>query len=339
MPTRARRTTASTSPTTAAASQRRVVVTGAGGLVGRAVVRALRERGDAAVALVRERRRAEHLAALGAEVVEDDLSDVDRLAEMLRGADGVIHAAGSYRIGIRKAERGAMWDANVGTTTRMLDAAERAATPRFIYVSTGNVYGNTHGQLVDETYSRDLGEDFLSWYDETKYGAHEVAQQRIADGTPVVITLPSQVYGPGDRSSFGEQLRRAHAGALRYRALDEVGVGLVHSDDLAAGIVAALDHGVVGGSYNLAGPPTTLGEAIGTAARIGGHRPPRVRIPTPFLRAVAPIGGLIGQPGLREVISASAGVTYWMSAAKAESELGFAARDIESGLRDTFGPA
>lgn len=291
------------------------------------------------VALVRDVRRAQSLVELGAELVEDDLSDVARLTEVLRGADGAIHAAGSYRIGIPKSERGAMWDANVGTTTRMLDAAEAAATPRVIYVSTGNVYGNTRGMHVDETYRRNLGEEFLSWYDETKYGAHEVAEQRIAGGAPVLIVLPSQVYGTGDRSGFGEQIQRAHAGRLRYRALDDVGVGLVHSDDLAAGIVAALDRGRPGQSYNLAGPATTLGEAIEVAARLGGHRPPVVRMPTALLRLMAPIGGLIGQANLPELIAASAGVTYWLSSAKAVEELGFTSREIEAGFRDTFGPA
>lgn len=291
------------------------------------------------IALVRDPRRATFLAELGAELVESNLSDIAELTETLRGADGVIHAAGSYRIGIPKSERGAMWDANVGTTTRLLDAAEAAGTTRIVYVSTGNIYGNTRGVTVDETYRRNLGEEFLSWYDETKYGAHEVAEQRIAGGAPVVIVLPSQVYGPGDRSGFGEQIHRAHAGRLRYRALEDVGVGLVHAEDLAAGIVAALDRGRPGQSYNLAGPSTTLGEAIDIAAQLGGHRPPMVRMPTTLLRLMAPIGGLIGQANLPELIAASAGVTYWLSSAKAVEELGFMTRDLETGFRDTFGAA
>jgi dihydroflavonol-4-reductase len=323
----------------AAASPRRIVATGGAGLVGRAVVRLLRERGDTVVALVRDPRRATFLAELGAELVQSDLSDVAELTGLIRGADGVVHAAGSYRIGIPKSERGAMWDANVGTTTRMLDAAEAAGTPRFVYVSTGNVYGNTHGKVVDETYRRDLAEGFLSWYDETKYGAHEVAEQRIRDGAPVMIVLPSQVYGPGDHSGFGEQIELAHAGRLRYRALEDVGVGLVHVDDLGAGIAATLDRGRPGQAYNLAGPRTTLGEAITLAATLGGHRPPAIRVPTALLRAMAPIGGLIGQPNLRELVSASAGVTYWLSADKATAELGFAARDLETGFTDMFGAA
>jgi dihydroflavonol-4-reductase len=319
----------------------RILITGGAGFVGGAVVRALRARGDDVVALVREMRKAGALADMGATLVEDDLSDVERLTGILRDANGdaVIHAAGSYRVGIPKDQRGAMWDANVGTTTRILDAAEAAGTPRLVYVSTGNVYGNTHGANVDETYRRDLGEGFLSWYDETKYGAHEVVLQRIAGGTPVVIVLPSQVYGAGDRSAFGEQLRLAHAGNLRYRALTDVRIGLVHAEDLAAGIVAALDRGRAGDSYNLSGPETSLGEAIEIAARLGGHQPPRFSIPTVVLRIMAPLGRLLGQPNLGELVSASAGVTYIFSSVKAEAELGFTTRDIETGFRDVFGAA
>ena len=232
-----------------------------------------------------------------------------------------------------------MWDANVGTTTRILDAAEAAGTPRIVYVSTGNIYGNTHGAIVDETYQRNLDEGFLSWYDETKYGAHEVAEQRIRGGAPIVTVLPSQVYGPGDRTDFGEQVQLAHAGKLPYLALADVRIGLVHADDLARGIVAALDRGRIGERYNLSGPPGSLGEAEAIAARIGGHRLPWLRIPDGLLRAMAPLGRLIGQPNLGEVVSASSGVTYLFSPAKAEAELGFTTRDIETGLADVFGAA
>lgn len=318
----------------------RVWVSGGAGFVGGAVVRALRARGDQVVAAVRDPRRApSDFAGLGVELVADDLSNIGAMTERMSGADAVIHVAGSYRIGIRKHERGAMWDANVGTTTRVLDAAEGAGVPRIVYVSTVNVFGNTRGRVVDETYRRDLSEDFLSWYDETKYGAHEVAEQRIAAGAPIVIVMPSQVYGSGDHTVLGEQLRLANQGRLRYRAVDDVGLGFVHVEDLATGIVAAMDRGVVGQSYVLSGPVTTLRDAIEIAARLGGRAAPRLRIPTALLRVMAPVGRLIGQANLREVISGSAGVTYWATSDKAIRELGFAPRGLEQGLRDTFGSA
>lgn len=315
----------------------RVVITGGAGFVGRAVVRALSERGGSVVALVRNAARTHDLAAEGVQLVAEDLSDVARLTDRLRGADAAIHVAGSYRIGIPKDERPAMWDANVGTTGRLLEAAQAAGLPRIVYVSTVNVFGNTRGVVVDEAYRRDLGHGFLSWYDETKYRAHEVAEQRAAAGAPVVIVMPSQVYGPGDHSSVGEQLRLANQGRLRYRALDDVGLGMVHVDDLAGGIVAALDRGGAGESFVLSGPRTTLREAVALAAGLAGRRPPALRLPTTLLRLMAPLGAVIGQPNLREVISASAAVTYWASSARAERELGFRPRSIETGLRDTFG--
>jgi dihydroflavonol-4-reductase len=317
----------------------RIVITGAGGFVGGAVARALRERGDTVVALLRDPDKAASLRDLGAELVRDDLSDAHRIATALRGADAAIHAAGSYRVGIRPSERAAMWDANVGTTTRFLDATEAAHTPRIVYVSTVNVFGNTRGTVVDETFRRDPADGFISWHDEPKFRAHEVVEQRIASGSPTVIVLPSQVYGPGDHSGFGDQLQRANAGKLAYRALDDVGVGLVHVDDLAAGIVAALDRVIIGRSYVLSGPRITLGEAIDIAATIGGHREPRLHLPTRLLKAMAPIGSLIGQSNLAEVISASDGVTYWASADRAAAELGWHPRPIEEGLGDTFGRA
>jgi dihydroflavonol-4-reductase len=273
---------------------------------------------------------------MGVTVLEDDLSDVGRMTESLRDIDAAIHSAGSYRVGITRAERGAMWDANIGTTTRVLDAAEAARTPKVVYVSTVGVFGNTHGQVVDETYRRNVREGFLSWYDETKFGAHEVATQRARAGAPIVIVQPSQVYGPGDYTDVGEQLRLAHAGRLPYRALTDVGIGFVHVDDLAAGIVAALDRGSVPGTYILSGPRHRLGEALAIAARLGEVSLTRLAVPNGILRVAAPLGRLVGRPNLRELVAASAGVTYWATADKAMHELGFSPRQLEDGLRDTF---
>jgi dihydroflavonol-4-reductase len=317
----------------------RVLITGGAGFIGGAVTRQLLARGDEVVALVRDRNRTSGIEKVGAEVVQDDLSDVDRLAGALEGADAAIHAAGSYRIGITKSERGAMWDANVGTTTRLLDAVEAAKTPRSIYVSTVNVFGNTHGLIVDESYRRDLGQGFLSWYDETKYGAHEVAEQRIAAGAPVLIAMPGTVIGPGDHSQAGAQLRQAHDGTLPYIGAAQMGMAPVHVEDVAAGIVAVLDRGAVGRSYVMAGDCIRLIDALTIAAAIGGKRLPRFRIPDAVLRAMAPLGRLIGEPNAREIASSSAGVTYWASSQRAKDDLGYAPRDAETAIRDTFAVA
>jgi dihydroflavonol-4-reductase len=322
----------------------RVFVTGGAGFIGGAVARQLVARGDAVTCVVRDPTGAR--AALPADVVlvHGDLADRGRLAEAMAGHEAVVHVAGMYRIGIAIAERPAMWEANVGITERVLDAALEAGIGRIVHVSTVNVYGNTNGAIVDETYRRDAASGWLSYYDETKYRAHEAATARIGDGAPIVIAMPGGVYGPGDHFELGRQFEQAFHGRLRYFALGSAGLALAHVEDVADGIVRSLEGGRVGQSYVLSGEPLLIRDALAIAARVGGHRPPRFEVPTAVLQALRPLPSGLARalglpPNLAEVISASDGVTYWASSAKAQAELGFRARDFAQGIRDTFGAA
>ncbi|MGZ8758440.1 MAG: NAD-dependent epimerase/dehydratase family protein [Aeromicrobium sp.] len=322
----------------------RVVTTGSAGFIGRAVAKRLAQRGDDVVALVRDPERAQVLKTDGVQLQASDLSSVTQLSAQMRGADGVIHGAGSYRVGIKRSERQQMWEANVGATERVLDSAIKAGIPRVVYISTTNVFGDTRGERVDETYLRDPREGFLSWYDETKFRAHLEAEKRIAKGAPVVIVQPGQTYGPNDHSLASGQLEQAHAGKLRYLALPTTGLAWVHLDDLSAAIVAALDKGRLGEAYSLAGDCRRLGESVAIAARVGGRKPPRLTIPTGLLRLVAPLndrlGGLPGMPAdLKETITAGENVTYWATHDKATEELDFDPRPLEQGVADAWGRA
>jgi dihydroflavonol-4-reductase len=322
----------------------RIVVTGAAGFIGRRVVRRLVDRGDDVVGIVRDPRGVRDLP--GVDLIAGDLSSVAGLRDQFTGADAVIHLAGIYRVGIPADERPAMLDANVGATERVIDAAVAAGVPRIVYTSTVNAFGNTRGRVVDETYDRDVATGFVSYYDETKYLAHQAATERIRGGAPVVIVQPGTAYGPHDHSAIGIQLEQAFRGTLPYRAVDDLGVTPVHVDDLAAGIVAALDRGRIGESYVLAGPPIRQAEALEAAARAGGHRLPRLRIPPPVMHLLAPVASRVPAsisarlglpPNMAEVVSATDGVTYWASSAKAERELGFVSRPLDVGVRDAFG--
>jgi dihydroflavonol-4-reductase len=322
----------------------RVVVTGGAGFIGRALVNRLATRSVDVVALVRDPAKASYLEQSHVTVEQNDLSDSTALAATMRGADGVIHAAGQYRVGITPAERPHMLDANLGTTERVLDAAITAGVRRIVYVSTVNVFGDTHGVVVDETYRRDPTTKkgrFISYYDESKYLAHLAAERRIAAGAPIVIVMPAQVYGPHDHSGATEQLDLAFHGKLPYVSFPTMGMSWVHLDDLVDSIIAALIRGRVGQSYVIAGAPINMRDSINIAARAGGQRAPRLTLPIFLMRLIAPLsdrrGGFTGMPAnLRETISAGGKVTYWASAAKATRELGFSARPLDQGVADTW---
>lgn len=319
----------------------RVFITGGTGFIGGHVVRQLRERGDEVACLVRDPARGRALEELGAELVRGDVTDRDAVRRGLEGADAAIHVAAIYKIGIPASEREAMRQANVVGTETVLDAAAEAGTGRIVHVSTINVFGNTKGQVVDEGYQRDLAEGFLSYYDETKYRAHEIALERIAQGAPVVIVQPGGVYGPGDHSEIGAMIRRMARSPLPLLAFPKLGFNLVHVEDAAAGILLALDKGRVGESYVLGGEISTMGEVMRKVARLAGRRVPALPVPALAARLSAPLGPYVGPmlgfpPNLAEAVRAADGVTYWASDAKARRELGYAPRDLDTGLAQTL---
>ena len=148
--------------------------------------------------------------------------------------------------------------------------------------------------------------------------------------------MPGGVYGPGDHSSLGGVLRDAASGRLRSITFGDAGLNMAHVEDIAGGILLVGERGRSGEAYVLGGELATLAELVRRVAAIGGRRPPRLSTPTWLLRAAAPLVRRIG-PDVGELVSASAGVTYWASDAKARRELGYAPRDLEAGLTATFG--
>jgi dihydroflavonol-4-reductase len=318
----------------------KVFVTGGTGFIGGEVVRQLRARGDDAVCLARNPQKATKLVDLGCQIVSGDLSDAETIRNGMEGCDGVIHAAAMYEVGIPAKQRPAMWEANVAGSEHVLKAARDAGVAKLVYVSTCGVFGNTHRKVVDETYEHP-GKEFTSYYEETKLEGHRVAKRMIDDGLPGVIVQPGGVYGPGDTSQVADLLQEFFAGKLVLMPFPEFGICLTHVEDIAGGILLALDKGHVGETYVLSGPVTTMREAIETVAAASDRKAPKRAMPVPLMKALTPIGPLVGKmfgqpPNLRELISSADGVTFWASHEKASRELGYAPRGMEEGLRQTL---
>ena len=322
----------------------RAFVTGATGFIGAHVARKLRERGDEVVALVRSPSKADELRELGCETVEGSLSDEDAIRRGVQAADAVFHVGAAYKVGIPRSERPALYDANVRGTERVLDAGIDAGVKRIVHVSTGNEYGNTRGQVVDESYLRPQPPEFLSYYDQTKYEAHQVALDRIAKGAPIVIVQPCAVYGPDDPSEVGNMIDQTRTGKLKLRMFPDAGFNFAYVEDIAQGILLAHDKGRIGESYNLGGPQSTMGELVDKTAVLSGRKPPRVTMPPTLMKLAIPIGPVVGKlmgfpPNLGELIRTSDDVTFWMTDEKARRELGYQARDLDTGLKQTLGVA
>jgi UDP-glucose 4-epimerase len=166
----------------------KLLITGATGKVGSRLARRLVRRGDQVRALVRDQARAADLREAHVELVEGDLLDADSLAAAVRGVDAVVHCAAFFR-GATAEQAHAVNDLG---TQHLANAARAASVARFIFTSTGLVYGPTDGRLARE-------DDPCA--PTAAYPASKLAAERFlfgVDGLDVrVLRLPF-VYGDGD---------------------------------------------------------------------------------------------------------------------------------------------
>jgi nucleoside-diphosphate-sugar epimerase len=313
----------------------RYAITGATGFLGNVLARRLRDDGHAVVALVRDPVRAAELEDSGIELVAGDLEDAGALDHVCRGADGLFHVAGWYKVGSRDPQEG--WRTNVDGTRDALEAARRNGVGRVAYTSTVAVNSDTEGRVVDESY-RFTGRH-LSAYDRSKAAAHDVAVDCAAGGLDVVVLQPGVIYGPGDTSQVGAMLARTARGE-RVVAPRGGAMCWAHVDDVARGHLLAMEKGAAGASYMLVGPQASLAEVLRTVARLAGTRPP-LTLPTPVVRLAAAantvVGRLVPLPADYSGESLRASVaTYLGSPVRAEQELGWSARPLEQGLAETL---
>ena len=265
-------------------------VTGGSGFIGQHVVQKLLARGDTVHALARSEDSAAVLRQLGATVFMGDITDSASLRPAMEGCDTVFHIAAWYKIG---AEDWMNAEAiNVGGTRRVLRLAHELGIPKIIYTSTVAVFGDTQGQLVDETYYKEG--PFLTEYDRTKWLAHyKVAMPLIEKGAPITIVMPGAVYGPGDTSAIADMMRMFYRGLPALPGADFT-VTYAHVDDIAEGHLLAADKGKLGESYLLTGPSIPLNEMVDFWAHLIGRKSPSLRIPGRPLTKFAPLMEKVG---------------------------------------------
>lgn len=312
-------------------------VSGSTGFIGTRLVRRLASAGHAVHALARFPGKARDLEIPGVVVHQGDVEHRESMRRAMEGVDGLFHLAGWYRIGDRDASRAER--VNIGGTRNVLELMHELGVPRGVYTSSIAVFSDTHGAIVDENH-RFAGE-YLSTYERTKAVAHfQVAEPMVAAGLPLVIVQPGAVYGPGDTS----MVRRTLQDFLQ-RKLPVAPRGLSlcwgHVDDVVEGHMLAMERGKAGESYIIGGPAHEMTEVLAMVSRISGVPAPRIGISPPVLKALAAAAGMVErlfplpERYSSEMLRVNAGVTYLGSSAKAERELGFRARPLEEGMRET----
>jgi NADH dehydrogenase len=243
-----------------------LLLTGATGLVGRALLPRLTAAGLPVRCLVRDPRR------LGADRVRvqialGDLADPPSFRNALRGVRTVVHLAAA----IRDQPTGSIEELNGIATWRMVQAAERAGVEHFVFFSS-------------------LG---ASSHDRTRVLRAKALAERAVQASDVRHTVfaPSIVYAPGDAlTTFFERL----AMLLPVMPISGRGEALyqpIWAEDVADCVAAALGlarggatPGAARERYELAGPQILSHQAIvELVLRAAGRSRPIVNVPAPLV--------------------------------------------------------
>jgi UDP-glucose 4-epimerase len=255
-----------------------VVVTGAGGYLGGRLVAHLAYATDSPVRAT-SRRPAPWLPV---PVEPLDLLDTTGLGDVLAGAAGVVHLAGTNEAVAAADPDRAMAD-TVAAARRVAEACRNAGVRRLVYVSTVHVYGRSlaAGATVTEEA---LPRPYSPYAIARLAAEHLVAAQT---GDVVVLRLTNGVGRPVapqvDRWSLvvNDLCRQAATtGSLRLRTDGMQWRDFIALDDVCRIVTAALDpHEVPAGTYNLgSGAPLTvrtLAELVQDSVELAtGRRPP-----------------------------------------------------------------
>jgi len=314
-----------------------IFVTGATGFLGHNLVPALVQAGHQVRALVRPTSNVDFLKQLNVETVAGDLNDRDALIEAMKGSRYVIHAGGLFRLW---GEQQAFERANVQGTAHMLEAALRNNIQRFVHVSTVAVIGiPENGRVIDETYPCQP-DDF---YQRSKYDAENMVRMfAVSTRFPAIVVRPGAFYGPWGHYAWNRLFFEDPMRGLRLQV--NRGEHLTFPafvPDVAQGILAALERGKVGETYNISGDPISHHEANLVISKLLGIGAWRVNCPPNLMLWVAKQMARWADETHREPfypVGLAKYVFYdWnVSSEKARHDLGFTPTPFEAGARQTI---
>jgi len=235
----------------------RVFVTGGAGFIGSNFVRRLLERGVQVTNL--DTMTYAGVPATVAELdeypnhtfVKGDIRDGALLDEVLAGHDIVVHFAAESHVDRSIEGPATFLETNVVGTGVMLDAAYRTEVPRFVHVSTDEVYGSVSDGFPPESAPLNPS----SPYSASKAGSDLLAlSYGVTYDYPVVVTRCTNNYGP---YQFPEKLIPLFVtNLLDGRPVPVYGQGLnqrdwLHVEDHCAAIDAIVEQGIAGEIYNI----------------------------------------------------------------------------------------
>ena len=315
-----------------------VLVTGGSGFIGQHLVATL-------VASGRQTRvldlRPPGRAVANAQYVKGSVLDSALVDQALEGVDEVYHLAGLP--GMWVARKGDFHAVNCRGTDIVISAARKRGVARFLHCSTESILFRSspaeEGGVEDTLLTAD---DMPGPYTRSKLLAERLAMEAAASGFPVVIASPTMPIGPHDHNLTPPTAMLRRFLGKRFQFYLDFVLNLVDVRDVAAGLVLAMERGKVGRRYILGGESIPLKKLLEYLAVISGQDSVRIPVPGAIAEATAAIMEFMADHVTRTPPSATPEAvrialrSTALSTERAQRELGYAPRPIESALRETI---
>jgi dihydroflavonol-4-reductase len=316
----------------------RCLVTGAGGLIGGHVVKALLDSDHTVRALVRPGGSSGALETLAVDRFEGDVLIPDTaLLAACRNCDTVFHAAAYFSYEAGSAER-LRTLAEVGTEN-VLKASAKAGVRRVVITSSSVVFGymTAEAEPLDETAP--IAED-----DQPPYVAAKIAQHvralAYADDLEILLACPTITVG-----STATTLGPSNALIAAYlndpfHCTYPGGCNIVGAQDVARGHVLLAARGIPGESYLLGSENLTWHDIHSLIAELSGVPPPAIELNHTMGYLAATVEELRAALWRRAPLStreqaAMIGRYYWYSHMKA-AQLGYAPASARTALTEAI---
>ncbi len=223
-------------------SGKKILVTGASGLVGSFITDVLIESGSTVFVAGRNPVGLQERFPKATPLTYDLASDIDFSFEF----DYIIHAAGYGHPRAFREDPVGILTCSVNGTARMLEYAREHCKERFLYVSSGEVYGHVDPMTSRACYplGKQAGENLCASYRE-KYGVD------------TVVTRLCHTFGPGisakDNRATAQFFRNAVAGEdIVLKSKGEQRRSYLYTADSASAILSVLTSGESGNAYDIA---------------------------------------------------------------------------------------
>ncbi len=314
----------------------KIFVTGANGLLATNVIVALLEKGYLIRGLLRNLKKYKGPKHDNLELVTGDITDRQRIKEVLSGCDSVIHIAAltSHEINHYTPYE----NINVNATEVLIQESIKRNIRKFIYVSSANTFGFGTYEKPGTEESPIRPPFSSSFYAISKLKAQEkvLSQQ---EKIHVCIVNPTFLIGPYDgKPGSGRIILMGYNKRIIF--CPPGGKNFVNATDAARGVVDALEKGKNGEAYLLAGENLSFRDFFRKLTKFNSQKSLILPIPAFLLNMAGFIGSFWGLTGLKTHLSITNTrmlcINNFYTSKKAQKELNTNFRAIEEGIKEAI---